>query len=285
MKNLIKASITGLVLSFVTAPAFANMADIRAADRAVDFQLGYGSFNYAESIDNTTFDTEKGWLPSGEVGVTWLYPDDKSFFNNLYLHADVVAQFGGVHYNGGVQVSSGGGVTDYPFTTSTEEQIYHVTGKIGKLYAVGDDLAVTPYLDIGFRGWQRGIRGGIFDMGGTPTHVNSETESYSHFEGGAGFLIQYSPFSSLVLSASGQAGSTFAASVRGTDQIYNLGSRPVWQAAGSLGYTISPSFELIGSARFDGFGYNKSAPISGSLEPDSYTHQLTIMGGLAYHLK
>lgn len=285
MKKQSIFALAGLLASFITAPAFANIADIRAADHAVDFQLGYGSFNYAESIDNTTFDTEKGWLPSGELGYTWLHPEDKSIYSNLYFHADVVAQIGGVHYDGGVQVSNGFTVTDYPFTTNTDEQIYHITTKLGRFFALSSDAAITPYLDLGFRGWQRSINGGTYNQGGTPAMVGSSTETYSHFEGGAGFLLQYSPISSLVLSAGGQVGSTFAATLRGGGLNYNLGSRPVWQAAGSLGYSITPSFELIGSARYDGFGYNKSSVQFNSFEPDSYTHQLTIMGGLAYHLK
>ena len=88
----------------------------------------------------------------------------------------------------------------------------------------------------------------------------------------------------LVLSASGQAGSTFGAEMQSSGNTYILGSAPVWQVDGKIGYALTQSFELTTEARFDGFGYAQSSTISNSLEPESYTHQLSVLAGLAYHL-
>ena len=291
MKSVFVTCVSTLLLSLIAAPAFANIDDIRAEDKAVTLEIGGSNLRYGESIDKTTFDTEHGWMPSIDVGLNWLTQNDGTWTGNTYLHLDGQASAGDVNYDGGVQVFDGTTFQGFPFSTNTVEQIYHVTGKIGHWFQLSDEVSLTPYLDVGMRGWQRSIGGGPFDAGGFGIlTVGNTTETYQHYESGAGFLLQVSPISSLVLSASGQFGSTFGATMRSSGLTYNLGSRPVWQIGGGIGYAITPRLELLADARYDGFGYNKSAllQVGGgfvSREPDSYTHQLTLMGGLAYHLK
>lgn len=291
MKIALQASIAGLILSLLAFPAFADTNDIRAANRAIEFDVGAGNLKYGETNNGATFDTEKGWMPDLGVGLTWVTPDGNDLLSNTYLHIDGQVSFGDVDYNGGVQVISGGTISNFPFQTTTNELIAHVVGKAGHMFTLNSMATLTPYIDLGWRGWQRKILGGICHCGGFGNlTVGNSNETYDNYESGGGLLVQVSPMPRLVLSASGQIGETFASTMRSSGSTYNLGSTPVWQVAGRAGYAVTPSFELIADARFDGLGFDKSAAVNQgggivSYEPNSYTHQLTIMGGLAYHLK
>lgn len=274
MKTIFTAAFAGLLLSLAGAPAFADTADIRASNKAVELDVGGSYVKYGESVNRATFDTETGWMPSLSLGWTWLMPEKASWapFDNLYLHVEGQAVFGDTHYNGGLQNIFTGAVT--PYQSTTHDNIYHVTTRVGRFFTLYDGVTITPYLDLGFRSWRRQLTG-----------IGAYSELYQHGEGLGGVLLQVSPVQNLVLSFSGDAGSTFGAEMSTQGSTFNLGSQPVWQIEGKIGYAITPSFELTTSARLDGFGYAKSGVIRGAYEPDSYTHQMTVMGGLAYHLK
>lgn len=290
MKPVLSAFAAGLAMCFLAFPVLAGTDDIRASDRAIELDVGASNLRYGENIDNVTFDTENGWMPDIGAGVTWLTSNGGGITSNLYLHIDEQATLGDTHYNGGVQVVSGGTVTTFPYQTTTKNTIYHTVGKVGRLFTLGEGITLTPYGDLGWRWWRRKIKGGPFNAGGLGTlTIGDTTEVYQNWEGGGGLLLQVSPVPRLVLSASGQIGTTFEGLMQSGGFTYDLGSKPVWQVAGKAGYAITQSFELTADARFDGFGIGKSPFVNRgngiiSNEPDSYTHQLTIMGGIAYHL-
>jgi hypothetical protein len=270
MKTVLKTSLASLILSLLAFPAFAGTADIRAADSAVEFDAGGSALKYGESVNGATFDTETGWMPSLALGYSYLAPESSSLLGNLYLHADTQVSFGDSHYNGGLQ-DIFGNVT--PYQGTDHNIIYHVSTRAGRLFEITEGVAVIPYIDLGFRSWRRTLTG--------PGGYN---ELYQEGEGMGGALLQVSPMQRLVLSLSGQLGSTFGSEMSTQGTTFNLGSTGVWQIGGKAGYALTPRFELTGSATLDGFGFGKSSLINGAYEPDSYTHQLSVMGGIAYHL-
>jgi hypothetical protein len=271
MHAILKASALGLVLALLATSAFANNADIRASDRAIEIEGGWSSLRYGETIGGDTFDTETGWMPSFDLGVTWLTPSSASVFSDLYFHLDGQVTLGSTSYNGGVQ-DGFGNVT--PYQDTTDNQIYHVSGKVGRLFALGDSTAITPYVDLGFRAWNRHLPGAY-----------GYVENYENAEAMGGMLLQVSPISRVVLSLSGEVGSTILPTMTALGSTFNMGSSTVWQLEGKAGYAITPRFELTADAQFGGFGFNESPWVGDAFEPNSYTHQLSLMGGLAYHLQ
>jgi hypothetical protein len=274
MKMISKTGLSLLSLVLFTAPAFAGTADIRATDRALEFQFGGSNLKYGETINGTTFDTENGWMPSFDVGATWLTTPGDSLLSDLYLHLDAQATIGQTDYDGGIQ-DGFGNIT--PFKTTTDNEIYHITGKIGHFFTVSEGVVLIPYLDLGWRSWDRNISGrGI---------VNNSRERYQTGEGMGGLLLQISPMQRLVLSLSGAAGATLGPQMSTQSTTFNLQSSTVWQINGKVGYALTPKFELTSEAKFDGFGFGQSAIVNNALEPDSYTHQLSLLVGLAYHMQ
>lgn len=271
MRPLFKTAIAGLLLSLISVPAFAGTEDIRASDRAVEFEAGASKLRYGETNSGLTFDTESGWMPSFDAGLTWLTaPSDKWWWSNIYLHTDIQATVGDTHYSGALNT-----IPPTPIQSTTHDQIYTVSGRFGRSFTLADGIMLTPTGDLGFRAWQRKLTG----TGGYVEHYNN-----GEFMGG--LLLQASPIPKLVLSLSGEGGTTFSpylkTSIAGT---LNPGTSAIWKFQGKIGYAITPKFEVTTSAGLQGFGF-KQSPVNqfGAYEPSSYTHQLTIMGGLAYHL-
>lgn len=287
MKNLLKTALLTVILAGAAVPAFAGTADIRAADRAVEFDVGASNLRYGESVNNATFDTENGWMPNLGLGITWLSRDDGSWTSNTYLHLDGQAAFGQTDYNGGIQGIIGNTIINLPYQTKTDDEIYTVSAKAGHMFFLAEGFSLTPYLDLGYRSWYRNVNGGPFRYNGSTYYVSSSKENYQNFQTGGGFMAQYSPLPRLVLTGSAQYGSIFSPTMTTQGVTYNLGSQEIYEIEGRVGYAITPRFELISDARFTGFGFNKSDLnySTGAYEPDSYSHQLTVVGGIAYHLQ
>jgi hypothetical protein len=275
MKSIVKASGAGLIASMLlVVPSWANIGDIRASDRAIEFDVGASSLKYGESPDSAVLyahDTETGWMPSLNAGVGWLTPQGTSpLLSDIYLRLDGQISFGSTHYNGGLQ-NIFGNVT--PYQSTTNDTIFRLSGKVGRAFALNDQVMLTPFADFAYRSWRRELTG-----------TGGYTELYETNEALGGLLVQVSPISRLVLSLTGEVGSTLSPYMTTQGFTYNQGSEVVWEVGGKIGYALTPSFELTGAAQFGGFGFGQSPVVGGAYEPDSYTHQLSLLTGLAYHL-
>jgi hypothetical protein len=277
MRSVSFLSVFGYAVALLaSAPAYADISDIRAADRAaVDLEIGGATMKYGETTAGTTFDTESGTLTSFGLGGTVLAPVKDYIFSDLYIHLDLQGAFGSTHYNGELLNIFGNAV---PHQSTTNNQILHASSKIGVMFPLGDNASIIPYGEIGDRSWWRDLTG-----------IGAFGRTYQFVEAKGGLLAQVSPLPHLVFSLSSDIGSTLGPNMSTQGVTFNLGSEPVWQLGGRVGYTITPHLEVIGDVKFDGFGFGKipatyGAVVFGGNEMDSYTHQLTFMAGLAYHL-
>jgi hypothetical protein len=196
---------------------------------------------------------------------------------SLYFRLDGIVSDGDDHYNGHLQDQSGHILG--PYQTTTHETIYTVSVQLGHAFILSNSVMLIPFADIGYHGWNRQI------LGAFPA-----TEYYSHKEIMAGGLIQVSPFKGWIFSLSGEAGSTFSPTVdvQGGPTL-SLNEETIYRFEGKVGYALNRHFEATTSFRYEGFGYGSSAvaltsPITGISEPQSYTHQMTGLVGIAYHL-
>jgi hypothetical protein len=275
MKLIFASTCAGLIaFPLLAAPSWADSNDIRASDRAIEFDVGASSLKYGESPDSATpyaHDTETGWMPSLNAGVGWLTPQGTSpLFSDIYLRLDGQISFGSTHYNGGLQ-NIFGNVT--PYQSTTNDTILRLSGKVGRAFALNDQVMLTPFADFAYRSWRRELTG-----------TGGYTELYETNEALGGLLVQVSPISRLVLSLTGEVGSTLSPYMTTQGFTYNQGSETVWEIGGKIGYALTPSVELTGTVQFSGFGFGQSPVVGGAYEPDSYTHQLSLLTGLAYHL-
>ncbi|MGB9153470.1 MAG: hypothetical protein WCD70_10330 [Alphaproteobacteria bacterium] len=243
--------------------AKADVQTIRISDSEIWGSFGGSFLNYKEpSAAPYLPDSEHGMLPSIAAGVSYMG------YKDLYLALEGNVSFGDANYNGAYYY--------YPTTPlqgTTHETISNVDGKIGKGFALGNSEMLTPYVELGFRSWDRNLGGG-------------DVEDYQNFDTLAGVMLQIAPTSSLILSAYGSAGTTFAAQMTSAPDTYNLGSSGVYKIGGKIGYDLTQRVELFTTLDYDHFRYGQSAVAAdGSYEPNSNTEDTTLRVGLGYHFK
>ncbi len=254
--------------------ARADIADIRGEDNSLELDVGGSLLKYGEDTANSTFDTEESWMPSVGFGGS-LLTNSKNYpiLSNLYLSLNGSAVFGQTDYRGGLQNPITHVIT--PYNTTDNAEVYTLNGQIGHAFALSDSVMLTPLADFGYRYWKR-----------TLTGSGGYEEDYKHYELLGGFLVQYSPIKKLVLSLTGEGGSTINPNMTTSfGDHYTLGQSPVWEVGGKVGYMMTQYFEGTAGVNFKGFGYGASGQhVSDTTwEPASYTHELTTQVGVAYH--
>lgn len=270
IKRFLKLFLLGLTLwALPLAQAWADVKDIRSSDNNFELDVGAENLHYKETASGTALDSETGWMPSGAVGIGFLAKQTSSL-SNLYFHLDGSGAFGNTNYNGAL-CDIYGDCT--PYQSTTHDQIYHVSGKLGRAFQLGNIAMFTPFADIGYRYWNRELTG-----------IGGYTEDYSHGDAMGGALLQFSPLKKWVLSASGEIGTTFSPSMRTQGETYNLQDRTIWEATGKIGYSLTKRLELVGTVDYTDFKYGAS-PVdeNGYYEPDSYSRELTTLIGISYH--
>ncbi|MGO8914842.1 MAG: hypothetical protein ACLQJR_02920 [Stellaceae bacterium] len=271
LRSLLLATIAALPLTTVIGPrdAVADTLDIRKADNGVSLDAGETYLDYAETSGGVTADTEKGWLPTVGLGFGML-----AFHNapipNLYFRLDARASIGSTAYNGALCDQFG---FCTPYQSTTNDQIYTGAAQLGRAFELGRAVLLTPFAEIGYRYWSRDLKG-----------IGGYGETYQNWDAMGGLLLQYSPASRWVLSLSGAAGTTFGASVETSGESFPLGSQLIWRTQGKIGYRLSERIELSLSGEYQSFGYGASpVDANGFYEPDSTTHETTLLLGIAYH--
>lgn len=249
--------------------AQADTSDIRRADNGVSLDLGAANLDYAETAGGTVLDTEKGWLPTAHLGLGIL-AFDRAPIPDLYLRADLQGSLGKTAYDGALCDQFGNCV---PATATTNDAIVTGAFQAGRAFPLGRSLMLIPFAELGYRYWDRNLKG----TGGYPEH-------YQNWDALGGVLAQYSPATRWVLSLAGAGGSTFGAKMDLSGETFTLGSQAMWRAQGRIGYRLTDRLELTTSVDYVSFGYGASAPDANSYyEPDSTTHQTTLMLGASYH--
>jgi hypothetical protein len=263
-----------LAAATLPRPAVADVLDIRKADNALTLDAGASYLDYAETYAGTTLDTEKGWLPT--VGLSFgMLAFPQAPIANLYLHLDARASLGSTYYNGGLCDQFGNCI---PYQSNTNDQIFTGAAQIGRAFALGRVVMLTPYAEIGYRYWSRELTG-----------TGGYTEDYHNWDAMGGLLAQWSPVARWVLSLSGAAGKTFGADmstsgITGANENFALGSEITWRVQAKAGFRITERVELTSTAEYSTLSYGASAvDANGYYEPDSTTHQTTLLLGIAWH--
>jgi hypothetical protein len=261
-------------LALFPASAKADIDTIRGSNTTVWGSVGAALENYKEPLTPIP-DSQHAWLPSLDAGIG--YMGNLRNISNVYLAAEGSVSLGGDHYNG-ADYDSKTGKYDIPAQMNTHAIITEIDGKIGKGYAIGNCLMATPYLDLGFRTWDRNLG-------------NGDSEDYRNFEALGGALLQFSPTSSLVISAYGAAGETFGAHMDTDNTNFSLGSMGIYKLGGKINYGLTPRFDIFTSLDFEHFRYANS-PVEYDavqngyyIEPSSFTDNTAVRIGVAYHFK
>ena len=209
-------------LVFSPVSTRADVQTIRNSDTAYWASVGAAQVNYKESVSPIP-NSQHGWIPSMAAGLDYMGN------SGWYFATEGSLSLGDDYYNGAYLAAP-----TVPVGGTTHALIAAVDGKIGKGFVLGNSAVFTPYLDLGYRYWER-------DLG------NDQIEKYDNFEALGGAMLQYSPSTSWVMSAYGAAGLTFSGqmSTGGTD--FDLGSAGVYKLGGKVGYNLTQRLELFTS--------------------------------------
>jgi hypothetical protein len=273
--NRLKFFIPAL-LAFLPFQAHADITTIRNSDTAIDFAAGANQLRYGENSIGTTLDTEKGWQPDFNIGAGYLLASSNPWLNDLYLRGDINAAFGDTHYNGGLEHFYTNGTLAYitPLESTTRDQIYNFSGKIGHSFPLGGYVMATPFVDIGYHYWHRELTG-----------TGGYTEEYGNGTAMGGAMVQFSPWDKWVFTLSGEAGTTFSPTLQAQYTSFQLQTRTIYEGDAKIGYEFAPRFEVFGTSSFTGYDYGKSPMVDGGYEPASATHDFKALVGIAYHFK
>ena len=221
---------------------------------------GASLFNYKEAVKPLP-DSEVGDLPSLAAGASYMTHE------NLYLSLDGSVSFGNAHYNGAYLASP-----STPLESTTHETIASVNGKVGQGFFLSGNTMLIPYVDIGYRYWDRNLGSG-------------QGEFYQNYDTLGGLMFQYTPVDRLLLSVYGSVGTTFGASMKTSGNTYDLGGSAIEKVGGKIGYDLTRKVELFTTLDYDHFHYGKSPVFASVYEPGSRTEDTTMRVGIGYHFR
>ncbi len=274
---LIKIALPLGCLIFSTA-AFAGTSDIMASNNQVSIQAVSTHVDYTET-GNGLFGTQTGTLNT-ETGYIPGFALSSSSMSNLWLGTDYIkTEFdyssGHTNYTGSFQDDMFGSVV-----ATSRVKLINFSVRYGKGFIANEQLMLTPYTELGYHGWGRGVNYG---------------ETYTHYYFGLGMLGQYSPAGKLVFSANALLGNTFRSHITcNSGPGFNgfsgdLGNSTIYKAGVSADYAFMNNFHGNIGVDHTRFSYGMSAvyPVGGGVvawEPDSKTKYTTIKVGLGYAL-
>lgn len=268
-RSVVVAAVVAAGVTTASHGALADMLDIRKADNGLSFDVGATYMDFAETQSGTALDTEKGWLPTVDLGFGMLaFPDAP--IGNLYFRLDGRASFGSTNYNGAL-CDEFGNCT--PYQATTNDNIFTGAAQLGRAFEIGRAFLLTPYAEIGYRYWDRDLKG-----------IGGYTENYHNWDAVGGLLVQVSPASRWVLSLSGAAGETFGAAMTTFGESFPLSSEITWRVQAKAGYRATERIELTTTIEYSRLAYGASpVDATGFYEPDSTTRQTTLLIGAVWH--
>jgi len=261
--------------------SFAGISDIQASNSQITVQAISTNVDYTETdygkYDGVTgiLDTESGKVPGYAVSISKM---QDVWSRNDYFEAEYSHSYGSTSYVGGYV---GPPPTPYGSVVATSgAALINYSARYGQGYDLNRVVMLTPYAEIGFHEWDRGVNSG---------------EIYTHYYFGIGALGQYSPFKKLVVSLNAMLGtmtgahivvnSVPAAGFPGFNG--DLPNSALYKVSLSADFRITQNFHVNSGIDYMSFKYNISDlyPVGGNYvawEPDSETNYTTVKFGCGY---
>lgn len=258
------------VLSLAMAPAWSDQAAIAAANNQVavhaistlmDYtEIGNGAYGTSTGI----LDTEKGRLPGASLSITHMDGD-----TGLYLSTEAAYARGFTDYTGS---PLGGGMPYGSLQGSSTASLIDLKGGVGIGLRAGDSVMFTPYAELAWHLWDRGVNRG---------------ETYTYYHAGAGLLGQYTPSESWVISAHLLLGRTFDPYIEVNGYFSGpLGDTAYSNAGVAADYALTRQVHALLSVETTRFRFGMSEYYrigTGTVwEPDSESRYTLLKLGLGY---
>lgn len=265
--------LTCLVFS---APAFAAIKDIEAANNQFSAQFHSRDMDHTETANGTVLDTEDARLPG--------YGFAASIMRDLWLGRDFLeAEYSSFHGESNYIGSTIGNPAYGSLTGKSGARIEDASLRYGNGYVIDSETMVTPYGELGYHKYRRTIGNG------TPA---AYLETYTHYYYGIGVMGQVTPGDGVVLSANVLIGRTVAPGITvGLPAPFGfsagLGSSTLYRVGAAVDYALAPRLHASLGVDYMSWKYGASASHAAGFgiplyEPDSRTNNATIKTGIGY---
>ena len=256
--------------STATPPA---MNAITTSDNQISVDFIDTDFGYTEyaaiAVPGTPvggkLDTEGSWVPGVNASLSLM---KNWIVDNAYFNAQFSYSSGSTRYVG--ETGRGGGYG--AVVTSDTAKVFDTDFRLGKGFAVADNVMLTPYFGIGSHYWRRG----------------PFPESYSNGYAGAGLLGQVAASSQLVFSGYGLVGGTFGSGITVATHSGiagwsgDLGDSAAYKLGGSADFAITRNLHVNAGDDYSNFEYGRSPFVNGNVEPHSTTSNVSLKAGVGY---
>jgi opacity protein-like surface antigen len=168
------------------------------------------------------------------------------------------------------ETGKGGGYGS--ITASDSANVFDTDFRIGKGFAVGDNVMLTPYFGIGSHDWRRG----------------PFPETYTNGYAGAGVLAQFTASPRLVLSAYGLGGGTFDSNITVATHggiagwSGQLGDSTTYKLGAAADYAVTRNLHVNAGIDYENFEYGQSPFVHGNVEPHSTSSNVILKIGAGY---
>jgi len=270
--TLAVATLAATILA-TTLPARADDLPVVNVNNEVGIAVNAMLQNYQEHGSTGIDDSESGWLPGLQAKFSTMF--DALGISNLYAAARYTYNSGTLGYNGAL-------LNGTPATGNSGATINNVDIELGKGFLLSRDLLLTPFVQGGYRDWQRDLQ--------MPSGYN---ENYSNGYMGVGLRGDYALNDRLVLTGRLGWAETFGAAMTASGGAlaasgigpmnFGLGDTPLLQAGIGADYLLANRIHLYGGLDYTHFGFGQSAVNGeGFYEPSSTTSDFAIRIGFAF---
>jgi len=239
-------------------------------------RIGYASLHldYREPsngrIQDKYFDTERGTLSEGGIGVSFSAMRTLGPVRELYLEGSFRRVTGSVAYDGHAYV--GPTSTVVPIRLTSYARIDDWSMRLGRGFSLANGWLFTPYLGYAYHFWRRTIGKGSFA---------ELQEDYSHHAIQLGNRLQWAPWRRLVLTVEGRFGLTLGPRIRVPSYRFDqrLGRAAAADLEAEADTALARFLHAFAGLQYSHFSYGQSRVQNGVLEPFSVTDAVTWQAG------
>lgn len=272
--KMLLSAVVVLLIFTVSGTTYAGENAILAANNQFSVQYVANHVDYGETgngVPGTStglLDTEKGYVNGYGFHFSMM---GSKLIDNGYIDIQISNVKGHTKYVGALIGGAYGSVV-----ASSSAQIADYSLRLGKGFLLGEHFMFTPFLELGYHRWYRGVNDG---------------ETYRHDYYGGGALAQVSFANSFVLSVNGMIGETFRPTIYVNlpyplSFTHSLGSSETWRVGATADYAVAGNLHInvgVGYTRFKyGFSGLVSVPGGYIWEPDSSTKYIAYKAGIGY---
>ena len=140
------------LLLVLSAPAFADINDIKSANNQVGIQLITSDIDYKEKLsDGTTANTEKGYVPGFGLSISAM---KDLLLGNDYFLAKFSRLDGKTNYTGQYNL---GGYNIGDASQKNDAEFLDLNLRYGKGFELTNNFLLTPFVELGYHRWDRGL--------------------------------------------------------------------------------------------------------------------------------